>query len=107
MSLAIGLGILYALVVEGLLSAFAQSVNFLEPLTQVFLRANGYSIATALGAPTAGIESNEPGSFGGPCVDSVQGPRRARRLRRGLRRAGGVSAAPPRRGVSGSAGVAL
>jgi len=72
MSLAIGLGILYALVVEGLLSAFAQSVNFLEPLTQVFLRANGYSIATALGAPTAGIESNEPGSFGGPFVDSVQ-----------------------------------
>ena len=71
-SLAIGLGILYALVVEGLLSAFAESVSFLEPLTQVFLRANGYSIATALGAPAAGIESNGPGSFGGPFVDSVQ-----------------------------------
>ena len=71
-SLAIGLGILYALVVEGLLSAFAESVSFLEPLTQVFLRANGYSIATELGAPVAGIESNGPGSFGGPFVDGLQ-----------------------------------
>lgn len=71
-SLAIGLGILYALVVEGLLSAFAESVSLLEPLTQVFLRANGYSLATALGAPAAGIESNGPGAFGGPFVDSVQ-----------------------------------
>ncbi|MDP1849244.1 MAG: ABC transporter permease subunit [Solirubrobacteraceae bacterium] len=71
-SLAIGLGILYALVVEGLLSAFAESISFLEPVTQVFLRANGYSIATALGAPAAGIESNGPGAFGGPFVDSVQ-----------------------------------
>jgi len=71
-SLAIGLGILYALVVEGLLSAFADSVSVLEPLTQVFLRANGYSIATALGAPAAGIESSGPGSFAGPFVDSMQ-----------------------------------
>jgi ABC-type transport system involved in multi-copper enzyme maturation permease subunit len=71
-SLAIGLGILYALVVEGLLSAFAESVSVLEPLTQVFLRANGYSLATALGGPVAGIESNGPGAFGGPFVGSVQ-----------------------------------
>jgi len=71
-SLAIGLGILYALVVEGLLSAFAESISFLEPLTQIFLRANGYSLATALGAPAAGIESNGPGAFGGPFVDSIQ-----------------------------------
>jgi ABC-type transport system involved in multi-copper enzyme maturation permease subunit len=71
-SLAIGIGILYALVIEGLLSAFAQSVDVLEPLTQVFLRANGYSLATALGASTQAIESNGPGSFGGPFVDSLQ-----------------------------------
>lgn len=71
-SLAIGLGILYALVVEGLLSAFADSVSVLEPLTQVFLRANGYSIATALGSPAAGIADSGPGSFSGPFVDSVQ-----------------------------------
>lgn len=71
-SLAIGIGILYALVIEGLLSAFAQSVDVLEPLTQVFLRANGYSLATALGASTRSIDSNGPGSFGGPFVDSLQ-----------------------------------
>ena len=33
-SLAIGVGILYALVIEGLLSAFADSVSVLEPLDQ-------------------------------------------------------------------------
>jgi ABC-2 type transport system permease protein len=71
-SLAIGVGILYALVIEGLLSAFADSVNVLEPLTNVFLRANGYSIAVALGASVESIESNGPGSFGGPFVDSAQ-----------------------------------
>jgi ABC-2 type transport system permease protein len=71
-SLAIGVGILYALVIEGLLSALADSVSVLEPLTEVFLRANGYSIAVALGASIESIESNGPGSFGGPFVGSAQ-----------------------------------
>lgn len=71
-SLAIGVGILYALVIEGLLSALADSVSVLEPLAEAFLRANGYSIAFALGAPVASIESNGPGSFSGPFVDSGQ-----------------------------------
>ena len=67
-ALAIGLGILYALVIEGLLSAFADSVSVLEPLSELFLRANGYSLATALGALPDAISSNGPGSFGGPFV---------------------------------------
>jgi ABC-2 type transport system permease protein len=71
-SLAIGVGILYALVIEGLLSAFADSVSLLEPLTDVFLRANGYSLAAALGASVDSIESSGPGSYGGPLVGSVQ-----------------------------------
>jgi ABC-2 type transport system permease protein len=71
-SLAIGVGILYALVIEGLMSAFADSVSVLEPLTEVFLRANGYSIAVALGASIESIESNGPGSFSGPFVGSAQ-----------------------------------
>jgi ABC-2 type transport system permease protein len=71
-SLAIGVGILYALVIEGLLSAFADSVSVLEPLTNVFLRANGYSIAAALGASVDSIESSGPGSYPGPFVGSVQ-----------------------------------
>ena len=71
-SLAIGIGILYALVVEGLLSAFADSVSVLEPLTGVFLRANGYSLATALGASVDTIGDNGPGSFSGPFVGGGQ-----------------------------------
>ncbi len=58
--------------IERLLSALADSVTVLEPLTNVFLRANGYSIATALGASSQNIESNGPGSFSGPFVDSPQ-----------------------------------
>jgi ABC-2 type transport system permease protein len=72
-SLAIGVGILYALVIEGLLSAFADSVSLFEPLTEVFLRANGYSIAAALGASVEEIESSGPGAYAGPLVGGLQG----------------------------------
>ena len=71
-SLAIGVGILYTLVIEGLLSAFADSVSVLEPLTNVFLRANGYSLAAALGASVDSIESNGPGAYSGPFVGTAQ-----------------------------------
>ena len=71
-SLAIGVGILYALVIEGLLSAFADSVSVLQPLTDVFLRANGYSVAKALGASVDSIGSSGPGSYSGPFVGSAQ-----------------------------------
>jgi ABC-type transport system involved in multi-copper enzyme maturation permease subunit len=71
-SLAIGIGILYALVIEGLLSALADGVDALQPLTDVFLRANGYSLARALGSSADSIGSNGPGSFGGPFVPAGQ-----------------------------------
>jgi ABC-2 type transport system permease protein len=71
-SLAIGVGILYALVIEGLLSAFAESVSFLEPVTNVFLRANGYSLALGVGASRAAIDSSGPASYGGPFVATGQ-----------------------------------
>ena len=64
---AIGVGILYALVIEGLLSALD-----LEPLTRIFLRANGYSIANALGASRDSIASSGPGSFSGPFAGGLQ-----------------------------------
>jgi len=59
-------------VIEGLLSAFADSVSVLEPLTDVFLRANGYSLAKALGSSVDSIGANGPGSFSGPFVASGQ-----------------------------------
>jgi ABC-2 type transport system permease protein len=67
-SVAIGLGILYALLVEGLLS----NIDALEPIAGVFLRSNGYSLARALGATADSIGSNGPGSFGGPFVSAGQ-----------------------------------
>jgi ABC-2 type transport system permease protein len=71
-SLAIGVGILYALVVEGLVSALAGSVDVLEPLGEVLLRANGYSLAATLGASVADIGANGPGAYDGPFAPTAQ-----------------------------------
>jgi len=71
-SLAIGVGILYALVIEGLISAFADAVSFLEPVTEFFLRANGYSLVKGLGLSVADAAGNGPGAFSGPYVASGQ-----------------------------------
>jgi len=67
-SIAIGLGILYALLVEGLLT----NIDAFEPIAGVFLRSNGYSLARALGAAGDTIASNGPGAFGGPFVSAGQ-----------------------------------
>jgi ABC-2 type transport system permease protein len=71
-SLAIGLGILYTLVIEGLLSGLANAVSWLDPLVEYFLRANAYSLVTAIGVPTEALTDNGPGSFFGPFVDGGQ-----------------------------------
>jgi ABC-2 type transport system permease protein len=71
-SLAIGVGILYALVIEGLISAFADQVGLLEPLVQFFLRANAYSLVEGLGASTTGAATDGPGAFNGPYVGGEQ-----------------------------------
>jgi ABC-2 type transport system permease protein len=71
-ALAIGLGILYALVIEGLVSALASQVGWLDALVEYFLRANAYSLVTAIGVPTSGLSDNGPGSFFGPFVGAGQ-----------------------------------
>jgi ABC-2 type transport system permease protein len=71
-ALAIGLGILYALVIEGLLSALASEVAWLDGLVGYFLRANAYSLVTAIGVPRAAFEDDGPGSFFGPFVGGGQ-----------------------------------
>lgn len=71
-ALAMGIGILYALVIEGLISAFSSQVDALEPTGQFFLRANAYSLTRAVGASVAAAASNGPGAFSGPYVDGVQ-----------------------------------
>jgi ABC-2 type transport system permease protein len=71
-ALAIGIGILYGLVIEGLISVLFDQVNVLRPVIDVLLRANAYSLAAAVGASTADARANGPGSFSGPYVDGAQ-----------------------------------
>ena len=71
-SLAIGVGILYTLALEGLLSALAGSVNLLEPLVKIFVRTNAYSLIEPLGAMNAGSAGDGPGRFTGPFVSTTQ-----------------------------------
>jgi ABC-2 type transport system permease protein len=71
-SLAIGIGILYSLVIEGLLSALAGEVSLLDRLVELFLRANGYSLVAPLGASVEDASDRGPGSFSGPYVGGTQ-----------------------------------
>ncbi|MCO5177373.1 MAG: ABC transporter permease subunit [Thermomicrobiales bacterium] len=72
-SLAIGVGILYTLALEGLLSLMAGSVSLLEPLVKLFVRTNAYSLIKPLGAASAdGASSGGPGAFDGPFVSTTQ-----------------------------------
>jgi hypothetical protein len=59
-------------VIEGLLSALASQVSLLDHLVQFFLRANGYSLAAALGVSTQDVGDRGPGSFSGPFVSGGQ-----------------------------------
>jgi ABC-2 type transport system permease protein len=63
-ALAIGIGILYALVIEGLLSSLASQVSWLEGLVEYFLRAN----ASSLVAPSASPPRRGPFVSGGQAI---------------------------------------
>lgn len=71
-AMAIGIGVLYALVIEGLLSSIAGEVSWLEGTVKLFLRANGYSLVEAIGVPAATLGARGPGSYFGPFVDMGQ-----------------------------------
>jgi ABC-2 type transport system permease protein len=71
-ALAVGVGILYALVIEGLLSALATQVSLLDPLIELFVRASGYSLVVRLGASAEDAGDRGPGSFSGPFVSGEQ-----------------------------------
>ena len=71
-SLAIGIGILYGLVFEGLLSRLLDSVGFLSPLIKGLLRTNGYSLVEPLGNVRDAASDNGPGAFSGPYVGGAQ-----------------------------------
>ncbi len=71
-SLAIGVGILWGLAFEGLLSAFATSVSWLEWLVDLLLRANGYSLVRAISGASEAGGADGPGRFAGPYVSGMQ-----------------------------------
>lgn len=71
-ALAVGVGILYAFVIEGLLSALATQVSLLDPLVELFVRASGYSLVVGLGASAEDAGDRGPGSFSGPFVGGEQ-----------------------------------
>jgi ABC-2 type transport system permease protein len=69
-ALAVGLGILYGLVLEGLVSGFREHISLLNGVSQAFLRTNAYSLVKPLGV--VGQEGGGPGAFSGPFVDAWQ-----------------------------------
>jgi hypothetical protein len=71
-ALAMGIGILYSLVIEGLLYAFAGEVSLLEPVVEFFLRANTYSLAAVVGVSAEAAADPGPGAFSGPFVSGTQ-----------------------------------
>jgi ABC-type transport system involved in multi-copper enzyme maturation permease subunit len=70
-ALAIGIGIIYALIIENLVGAFASSLSWLQPIVEQFLRASGYSLVQALGLSLGGDANNGPGGYSGPYVSGT------------------------------------
>lgn len=68
-SLAIGVGLLYAVAIEGLLSALVSQISLLESLVDLTIRANAYSLVQTFGGTT---EREGPGAFRGPFVSAEQ-----------------------------------
>lgn len=69
-ALAIGLGIIYGLVLEGIITAFGREVDLLNEISKGFLRTNSYSLISSLGVSLP-IQSG-PGGFVGPSVSGTQ-----------------------------------
>jgi ABC-2 type transport system permease protein len=70
-SLAIGIGILWGLALEGVLSAFVLRIDGLERLGDIMIRANGYSLVRAVNG-ASGLSVDGPGAFAGPYVGGLQ-----------------------------------
>jgi len=70
-SLAIGLGIIYGLVIEGIISSFGRQIDLLATASKGLLRTNGYSLISALGVTISG-GGEGPGAFSGDTVSGMQ-----------------------------------
>lgn len=70
-SLAIGIGILWGLALEGLLGAFVVQIDGLSRVADIMIRANGYSLMRAINGG-ANLTADGPGAFSGPFVSGGQ-----------------------------------
>ena len=61
-SLAIGIGILWGLALEGLLGAFITQIDGLSRLSDIMIRANGYSLTRAINGGGE-LSADGPGAF--------------------------------------------
>jgi ABC-type transport system involved in multi-copper enzyme maturation permease subunit len=69
-AMAIGLGVLYGLLIEGLVGRYVTDLDGVGDISYAFLRTNAYSLIHGLGALPA--TTGEPGAFAGPFVDPWQ-----------------------------------
>ena len=97
-ALATGIGILYAFVVEGLLSVLAGEISVLDRLVEFFVRANGYSLVSALGVSADEVSDNGPGLVLRPVRRGRPGDARAGGVHGGVRPCRSVAPPAPRRG---------
>ena len=71
-ALAIGVGILYGLVIEGVVAGFGESIRLLRDVSQAFLRTNAYSLIAPLQTGSGSAAAGGPGAFSGPFVDATR-----------------------------------
>jgi ABC-2 type transport system permease protein len=71
-ALAIGIGIIYALVLESLIAVFADALSWLKPVGQMLLRTNAYSLIRPLTGASLGPGAGGPGFFNGPFDPTAQ-----------------------------------
>lgn len=69
-TMALGLGFLYTLVIEGVIAGFGIDIAFLGTISQGFIRTNTYSLIEPLLGPTLNVGG--PGAFAGPFINPWQ-----------------------------------
>lgn len=68
-ALAIGLGIIYGLVLENIINVFGRQIDLIGQVSKVLLRTNGYSLLQSLGVTIQGEAG--PGGFSGPFLSGT------------------------------------
>ncbi|MHB8859045.1 MAG: ABC transporter permease [Thermoleophilia bacterium] len=71
-ALAIGLGIIYSLVVENVIAGFSSQIDFLLQISKGLLRTNGTALVAALGVSVQSGGGGGGGGFAGPSVPTLQ-----------------------------------